>query len=97
MSPMSRPCNIRTRIMPDPPPWRGITHRDVPGTDDESRRMNFAMLKRGKWGCLPPGSTIEGDELRQHLLKVTERARGAAKKGWESMAAARKQLANTNL
>lgn len=85
---MSRPRNIRTPILSDPPPWRGITHRDVPGTDDESRRMNFALLKRGKWGCLPERH-IEGDELRQHLQKITERSRGAAKKGWQSMAAAK--------
>jgi hypothetical protein len=53
--------------------WRGITWSDVPGHDDESRKMNFSMLKRGLGFVAKQCRGLEGEELKARLQGLAER------------------------
>jgi len=58
---------------------RGVTWRDLPGANGETKRLNLALMKRGKY---PPPSwkipaDLEGMALRQ---MIEERAKGCVQR-----------------
>jgi len=51
--------------------YHGITWQDVPGKDSENKKLNFAMLRRGKsWKDI---SHLHGDELKAALATISSR------------------------
>ena len=56
--------------------WRGITWLDVPGHDVPIKKLNFALLKRGKLDRYKECAGLHGAALRQRLNEISERIRG---------------------
>ena len=65
--------------------WRGITWQDVPGHDDYIKKLNFALLKRGKLKGYKDCATLHGAALRQHLQNISERNRDNSLKRQEEV------------
>ncbi|WP_397385021.1 hypothetical protein [Prosthecobacter sp.] len=55
--------------------WRGITWLDVPGHDVHIKKLNFALLKRGKLDRYKECAGLHGAALRQRLQDISERNR----------------------
>lgn len=55
--------------------WRGITWLDVPGHDVHIKKLNFALLKRGKLKGYKECAALHGMALRQRLNEISERNR----------------------
>lgn len=55
--------------------WRGITWLDVPGHDVNIKKLNFALLKRGKLDRYKECAGLHGAALRQRLNEINERNR----------------------
>jgi hypothetical protein len=55
--------------------WRGITWLDVPGHDVNIKKLNFALLKRGKLDRYKECAGLQGAALRQRLQDISERNR----------------------
>ncbi|WP_395734688.1 hypothetical protein [Prosthecobacter sp.] len=55
--------------------WRGITWLDVPGHDDSSKKLNFALLKRGMLHGHKECAGLQGAALRQRLSEISGRNR----------------------
>lgn len=55
--------------------WRGITWLDVPGHDVNIKKLNFALLKRGKLDRYKECAGLQGAALRQRLNEISERNR----------------------
>mgnify|MGYP000429137996 CR=1 FL=1 len=55
--------------------WRGITWLDVPGHDVPIKKLNFALLKRGKLDRYKECAGLYGAALRQRLNEINERNR----------------------
>lgn len=70
--------------------WRGITWLDVPGHDDYIKKLNFALLKRGKLDRYKECAGLHGAALRQRLNEISERIRGNSHKCHEKTRLRRK-------
>lgn len=64
----------------DPPAWRGITWRDVPGHDHAMQKLNFSLLKRGLLSHHESCKTLEGEALRLKLHQLSDRNRRNSRK-----------------
>lgn len=70
--------------------WRGITWLDVPGHDVHIKKLNFALLKRGKLDRYKECAGLHGAALRQRLHDITERNRDNSHKHREEARQRRK-------
>jgi hypothetical protein len=75
--PAGDPCFLADRGSRTPAvaPWRGITWLDVPGHDVHIKKLNFALLKRGKLKGYKECAGLHGAALLQRLNEICGRNR----------------------
>jgi len=75
--PAGDPCFLPDRgsMVPAVAPWRGITWLDVPGHDVHIKKLNFALLKRGKLKGYKECAGLHGAALLQRLNEICGRNR----------------------
>ena len=74
----------RRRVLPEdgmpksPPPgphWRGISWEDVPGHDENVKKLNFSLLRRGLLSGYKSCAGLMGEELKRELQELSDRNR----------------------
>ena len=61
--------------VPPGPQWRGISWEDVPGHDENVKKLNFSLLRRGLLSGYKSCAGLMGEELKRELQELSDRNR----------------------